>query len=144
MKSKITMAVFAVVIAVAIILAAVYGGGLMQRMTADFRGETGQIEQTQADADYRISAYDQFYDKCAGIQTLESKITNLSDELEETEDEQRKSVLNTSITASKNKRAELINDYNADARKEATRGQFKASDLPYEIDINEEGTACGN
>lgn len=144
MKSKITMAVFAAVIAVALFLAAVYGGGLMQRMTADFRGETGQIEQTQADADYRISAYDQFYDKCAGIQTLESKITNLSDELEETEDEQRKSVLNTSITASKNKRAELINDYNADARKEATRGQFKASDLPYEIDINEEGTACGN
>lgn len=138
------MAVFAAVIAVALFLAAVYGGGLMQRMTADFRGETGQIEQTQADADYRISAYDQFYDKCAGIQTLESKITNLSDELEETEDEQRKSVLNTSITASKNKRAELINDYNADARKEATRGQFKASDLPYEIDINEEGTACGN
>lgn len=144
MKSKITMAVFAAVIAVALFLAAVYGGGLMQRMTADFRGETGQIEQTQADADYRISAYDQFYDKCAGIQTLESKITNLSDGLEETEDEQRKSVLNTSITASKNKRAELINDYNADARKEATRGQFKASDLPYEIDINEEGTACGN
>lgn len=138
------MAVFAAVIAVALFLAAVYGGGLMQRMTADFRGETGQIEQTQADADYRISAYDQFYDKCAGIQTLESKISNLSDELEETDDEQRKSVLNTSITASKNKRAELINDYNADARKEATRGQFKASDLPYEIDINEEGTACGN
>lgn len=144
MKSKITMAVFAAVIAVALFLAAVYGGGLMQRMTADFRGETGQIEQTQADADYRISAYDQFYDKCAGIQTLESKITNLSDELEETEDEQRKSVLNTSITASKNKRAELINDYNADARKEATRGQFKASDLPYEVDINEEETTCGN
>lgn len=144
MKNKITITVFAIVIAVAIILATVYGGGLLQRMTADFRGETGQIEQTQADADYRISAYDQFYDKCAGIQSLESKISNLSDELEETDDEQRKSVLNTSITASKNKRAELINDYNADARKEATRGQFKASDLPYEIDINEEGTACGN
>src|SRR5699024_6135465 len=109
-------------------------------MTADFRGEKGEIEQSRADADYRINAYDQFNDKCAGIQTLESKITNLSDELEETEDEQRKSVLNTSITASKNKRAELINDYNADARKEATRGQFKASDLPYEIDINEEET----
>ena len=144
MKNKITIAVFAVVIAVALFLAAVYGGGLMQRLTADFRGETGQIEQTQADADYRISAYDQFYDKSAGIQTLESKITNLSDELEETEDEQRKSVLNTSITASKNKRAELINEYNADARKEATRGQFKASDLPYEVDINEEETTCGN
>src|SRR5699024_680417 len=144
MKNKITIAVFAVVIAVALFLAAVYGGGLMQRLTADFRGETGQIEQTQADADYRISAYDQFYGKCAGIQTLESKISNLSDELEETDDEQRKSVLNTSITASKNKRAELINDYNADARKEATRGQFKASDLPYEVDINEEETTCGN
>lgn len=144
MSKKVTIIVSAVVIAVAIILASVYGGGLLQRMTADFRGETDQIEQTQADADYRISAYDQFYDKCAGIQTIESKIANLSDELEEAEDEQRKSVLNTSITASKNKRAELINDYNADARKEATRGQFKASELPYEIDIEGETTTCGN
>lgn len=144
MKKKIAITVLAAVITIATILAAVYGGGLLQRMTADFRGETDQIEQTQADADYRISAYDQFYDKCAGIQTLESKIENLSDELETTEDEQRKSVLNTSITASKNKRAELINEYNADARKEATRGQFKASDLPYEVDINEEATVCGS
>lgn len=142
MRNKITLTVGVLILIISTILVSVYGGGFLQRMTADFRGETSQIEQTQADADYRISAYDQFYNKCAGVQSLESKIENLTEELEAAEDEKRKSVLNTSITASKNKRAEMINDYNADARKEATRGQFRASDLPYELSEEEEETSC--
>lgn len=142
MRNKITLTIGVLILIISTILVSVYGGGFLQRMTADFRGETSQIEQTQADADYRISAYDQFYDKCSGVQSLESKIENLTEELEAAEDEKRKSVLNTSITASKNKRAEMINDYNADARKEATRGQFRASDLPYELSEEEEETVC--
>lgn len=142
MRNKIAIIAVVIILIITAILISVYGGGLLQRITADFRGETSQIEQTQADANYRISAYDRFYDKCAGVQSLESKIENLSDELESTEDEKRKSVLNTSITASKNKRAQMINDYNADARKEATRGQFRASDLPYELSVEEEETSC--
>lgn len=142
LKKKIAIIAVVIVAIITSFLVAVYGGGLLQRMTADFRGETSQIEQTQADADYRIGAYDQFYDKCSGVQSIESKIVNLTDELEAVEDEKRKSVLNTSITASKNKRAEMINDYNADARKEATRGQFRASDLPYELSEEEEETVC--
>lgn len=126
-----------------IFLVSVYGFGFLQRGTADFRGETGQIEQTKANSDYRIAQYDHFYDSCASVKSIESKINNMQDELEGTEEEQRKIVLNTSITASKNKRAELIESYNADARKEATRGQFKASDLPYELNIEEE-TTCEN
>lgn len=144
MKKNLALIALIIVPIIAAFIVAVYGGGFLQRMTADFRGETSQIEQTQADADYRISAYDQFYDKCSGVQSLESKIENLTDELEDAEDEKRKSVLNTSITASKNKRAEMINDYNADARKEATRGQFRASDLPYELSEEEEETSCAS
>lgn len=142
MRNKITLTVGVLILIISTILVSVYGGGFLQRMTADFRGETSQIEQTQADADYRIGAYDQFYDKCSGVQSLESKIANLTEELEATDEDKRKSVLNTSITASKNKRAEMINDYNADARKEATRGQFRASDLPYELNEEEEETTC--
>lgn len=142
MGKKITVIAVSIVLIITTILVSVYGGGFLQRMTADFRGETSQIEQTQADANYRISAYDQFYDKCSGVQSLESKIKNLTGELEATDEEKRKSVLNTSITASKNKRAEMINEYNADARKEATRGQFRASDLPYELSEDEEETSC--
>lgn len=142
MRNKITLTIGVLILIISTILVSVYGGGFLQRMTADFRGETSQIEQTQADADYRIGAYDQFYDKCSGVQSLESKIANLTEELEATDEDKRKSVLNTSITASKNKRAEMINDYNADARKEATRGQFRASDLPYELNEEEEETTC--
>lgn len=142
MKNKIVITVSVLVAIAAIFLVAVYGFGFLQRGTADFRGETGQVEQTKANSNYRIAAYDQFYDKCASVQSMESKINNMEEELEGTEETQRKTVLNTSITASKNKRADLITSYNADARKEATRGQFKASDLPYELSENEEATTC--
>lgn len=142
MKNKVAIVISVMVMVVLVFLVAVYGFGFLKRETADFRGETKQIEQTKANSSYRISAYDQFYDKCASVQSIESKINNMEDELEGTEETQRKIVLNTSITASKNKRAELITSYNADARKEATRGQFKASDLPYELNENEEVTTC--
>jgi len=141
MRNTIIAITASSLLTVVIILFAVYGFGYLQRGTADFRGETSQIEQTKANADYRISAYDEFYDSCASVKSIEKKIKNIEDELEETEESQRKTTLKTSITASKNKRAELIESYNADARKEATRGQFKASDLPYELNI-EEDTIC--
>ncbi len=142
MKKTILGAITSLLLVAALFLVAVYGFGFLQRETADFRGETGQIEQTKANSDYRIASYDHFYDSCASIQSIESKISNMEDELDEIDDSQREIVLNTSITASKNKRAELINSYNADARKEATQGQFRSSDLPYQINESEEETIC--
>lgn len=125
-----------------IFLVSVYGVGNLQRLTADFRGETGQIEKTKANSNYRIASYEKFYNKCASVESLESKINNMQDELETVEeDTQRKTILNSSITASKNKRAELIASYNADARKEATQGQFRDSDLPYKLN-EEDITSC--
>lgn len=141
MNKKIWISVLSSLLAVAVIfLVAVYGFGFLQRGTADFRGETGQIEQTEADSDYRIAAYDEFYDSCASVKSIESKIKNVEEEVKDAKDSERRATLGTSIMALKNKRAELIESYNADARKEATRGQFKSSDLPYELDIEEETT----
>lgn len=142
LKRTLTLTIASVLAVAVLFVTVVYGFGMLQRGTADFRGETGQIEQTEANSDYRIAAYDHFYDLCASVQSLESKIDNMTNELALTKESQREIVLNTSITASKNKRAELITSYNADARKEATQGQFRASDLPYNIDENGEETLC--
>lgn len=142
MKRPILATILILLSVAVLLIVSIYGFGFLKRATADFRGETDKIEQTKASGDYRIASYDHFFDTCASIQSIESKIINMEEELESVESEQRKTVLNTSITASKNKRADLIASYNADARKEATRGQFRASDLPYEINENEEETIC--
>lgn len=142
MKRGITIAVLAIVTVVLAFLVAVYVFGFLQRGTADFRGETKQKEDTQANSSYRMAAYDHFYDMCAGIQSIEGKIGNMEGELADVDEKQRESILNASIMAAKNKRVELVSSYNADARKEATEGQFRSSDLPYEINENEEVTAC--
>lgn len=134
MKKGILGALITTLTIVVLFSVSVYGLGSIQRFTADFRGETGQIEKTKANSSYRIAAYEKFYNKCASIESLESKINNMQDELETAEgDTQRKTILNSSITASKNKRAELIASYNADARKEATQGQFRDSNLPFKL-----------
>lgn len=140
-KKLVITSIVSLFIIALLFLVLVYGFGFLQRGTADFRGETSQIEQTKANSSYRIAAYDDFYDSCASVKSIEGKINNMEEELDETEETQRKTTLKTSITAAKNKRAELIESYNADARKEATRGQFRDSDLPYELDIEEE-TVC--
>lgn len=142
MRNKAVAVTGTLLAIVLLFLIAVYGFGFLQRSTADFRGETDQIEDTKANSDYRIAAYDHFYDTCAGVQSLEGKIGNMSEELAQTDSAQRKDILNASLTASKNKRSELITEYNADARKEATEGQFRSSDLPYELNENEEETVC--
>lgn len=123
---------------------AIFGWGFFQRSTADFRGKTGQIERTKADPNYRIAAYDQFYDLCGDIQAKEDQIRNT----------QKRSAGGTTtggftqqqkdaiLLALQNSRAELVRQYNADARKADTLAHFRASDLPYKIDIDNEETTC--
>jgi hypothetical protein len=48
----------------------------------------------------------------------------------------------SSITANEAIRAETINQYNVDAEKTATVGQFRASNLPYELNVNAKETQC--
>lgn len=124
---RIGLAILGVVLAVGIILAMIYGGGWLQRLTADFRGETGQIEKVQADPNFRIAAYEQFYDRMGRIEALEQQICTMK-EADLPEDQTA-----TNVLALTNQRIDLIEKYEADASKEDTRANFLASDLPYEI-----------
>lgn len=121
-------------------LGIVYVSGGMQMLTAPFRGEVEAEERVQG-GDFRIAAYEAFYDQCASVQADEDRINNLEDERENAEG-QRVSQLDTTITAVKNSRAEKIREYNADSQKEATRGQFRDSGLPFELDVDAEETVC--
>lgn len=144
----IGLAAIAIVVAIVVGAMAVFGFGLFQRGTANFRGGTEQIEQTRGSGSYRIQAYDQFYDRCAGIQADEQTIEQLHAESRRpatTAD--RKSQIAATITAVGSARAEKVADYNADARKQDTRGHFRASDLPYEIPLTydkENPTTCAS
>jgi hypothetical protein len=139
--NKVLTVIGAIVLIIGIPIAlhflGVFGGGSVQRFTADFRGGTDQIEKTHADANYRIAAYEDFYKQYAAIQADEQRIKNLKEELETTNPSvSRIEQINTSITAVRNSRAEKITEYNAKARMADTRANFLASDLPYEIPLD--------
>jgi hypothetical protein len=120
-----------------------FGWGFFSRETAGFRGQTDQIEQVSGDAEYRIAAYDSFFDQCAAVQTKEAELAAAQAELEiVSADSYRHGQLLANITAITAARAELINEYNADAAKADTKANFLASNLPHTLDINEETTSC--
>lgn len=124
---KVWLAILGIALFVGVILALIYGGGWLQRLTADFRGETAQIEKVQADPNFRIAAYEQFYDRMGRIEALEQQICTMQEaDLPENQTA-------TNVLALTNQRIDLIEKYESDASKEDTRANFLASDLPYEI-----------
>lgn len=140
-----TIVISFVVLLVMVIVGAmwIFGFGLFQRSTADFRGETAEREQVFADANYRIASYDKFFDICASVQSKEDQISNLEMELDlTTPSASREERIYSSITALRNSRAELIRGYNADASKTDTRANFLASNLPFNLNTNTEETTC--
>lgn len=133
-----------IAISVLALVLLVGGGWAFKYFTADIRGAVDQREQTIADGQYRIAAYESFYDKCAAIQAKEDQIKQTSEREVSSDDSasgftasQKESIL----LALRNSRAEMVRSYNADARKEDTRANFLASDLPYRLDVNSE-TFC--
>jgi len=136
------------VVAIAIVLTLsamyVFGWGFFKEATAPWRGEVDKREQVEGNGSHRIAAYEHFYDLCAQIQSDEASIRNLRRELnsEPKPTEERALQIRASITALENNRAENINQYNADAAKKYTIGQFRSSGLPYRIDPDTEETTC--
>jgi len=142
MAGKTIAAFLAFVVVVGVVMCVgVFGFGWFARSTADFRGRTAQIERVQGNGNYRIAAYDHFFDLCAQVQTTEASITNLRTERTSAGDV-RAAQIDANITALSNARAGLINQYNADASKTDTQAHFLASDLPYRLDINAKETTC--
>ena len=92
-------------------------------------------------APFRIQAYQSFFDQCASIQGLEGKISELEEQLAQTERGTREyNYTLSSLTGAKGLRLEAIAKYNQDALKNYTEGQFRDQDLPHQI--KGEKTVC--
>lgn len=137
---------FAAVIALVLVLVLasmwIFGWGFVSRTTADYRGGTDATEQVHADGGYRIAAYEYFYDLCAAVQTKEDEIGFQESELDTKPSASRAEQIQSNLTALRNKRAELINEYNAESAKADTKANFKASDLPFRLDVDAKETKC--
>jgi hypothetical protein len=122
----------------------VFGWGFFAQTTAPWRGYTQQREQVEGSGSYRIAAYNHFFDLCAQVQSNESSIRNLRRELtsKPAPSEARALQINASITALENSRSGNIYQYNADAAKSYTVGQFRGSGLPYRLDPSAKETRC--
>lgn len=110
--------------------AVMFATGTVQRWTANWRGETAQIEKVKADPNYRIANYERFYDRAAAIEALEVKACAMKVNTSLPEDQRE-----TNVLALENQRITLVTQYNADARKNDTRANYLASDLPYEFQM---------
>jgi hypothetical protein len=141
--SDITKVVLIVFLGIVVLFGSWFGITQWQRATADYRGETGMIENVDANAEFRQQAYEKFFDLCASVQTDETRISGLQNERDTTgPSDSRKEQINASITAIQSSRAGKINQYNSDAAKDWTSGQFLDSGLPYRLDVNKEKTTC--
>jgi hypothetical protein len=108
--------------------------------TAPAKGKLAAREQIQS-GQYRIAAYDHFFDLCSSIQGLEGQLAAQRAALSTaTGDEEAR--ISANVAGIEGERARAIAEYNADARKSYTLGQFRASDLPYRLDAKET-TTCG-
>jgi hypothetical protein len=134
----------AIGLVVLLLLGAMYlfGFGLFQRSTAGFRGKTGVIERTKGDPSFRIASYDHFFDQCASVKSDEGTIKFLEEELKTGPSEQRREQINATLSTLRASRNDKINQYNADAAKAGTQGQFRDSGLPFRLDPSSEETTC--
>ena len=125
----------AVVLFFVVVIGIVFIAGGASWLTAPFRGAVEQREIVQADGRYRIAAYEKFYDDCAAVQALEDQIAAMKANKSLPESQRE-----TNVLALTNARNTLIRNYNADSRKADTIENFKASDLPYQLDPQKETT----
>lgn len=126
---------------IAVFVALWFGGILFSNATADFRGNASVINKTRASGNYRIAQYDHFFDLCAAVQSTEGQITAQKGEIPFATPT-RKAQIYENVDALTASRFSLIAQYNADARKSYTAGQFRSSDLPFHLDSTQETTTC--
>lgn len=106
---------------------------------ADQIGAGNQKLKTRADANYRISQYDHFYDLCGDVQAAEDRLDTARQMLAASPADER---FQANVAATTNQRLSLVRTYNADASKTDTAAHFRASDLPFSIDPTQEHTTC--
>lgn len=117
--------------AVALIVAVAVTIAIVRWVTAPAKGRVQARQQIQSGS-FRIAAYDSFFNACASIQGVEGQLdAQLEEEKTATGDDLAR--VQANIAGLKGARAQAVAQYNADARKGYTVGQFRASDLPYQL-----------
>lgn len=101
-------------------------------MTAGIVGRGEAHIQIQSGSN-RIVQYDHFFNLCASVQQAEAGIDAQTDLLESTSDSNEQARIKTNIAALQMTRSNGVFQYNADASKEYTQGQFRDSSLPYQL-----------
>ncbi|MBE1594626.1 hypothetical protein SAMN06272781_7867 [Streptomyces sp. 1222.2] len=109
-------------------------------ITAPFRGEAGERENTVGSGEFRQSTYEEFFQLCEAAQNAEGTIQALKEERKSATGT-RTAQIDQSITALKATRIESVNDYNSKAAQEH-RAPFRDKDLPYRLDADAERTTC--
>ena len=130
---------------IAVIAAAVAGVWAFRYFTADVRGRIDAQEIRKA-GPLRVAAYNHFFDLCASVQGLEAGLEAQQAQLAVTESSKDRERVRSNIAGLTSERERAIRQYNADARKDYTIGQFRDSDLPYQLPTSHyEGgrTSCG-
>jgi hypothetical protein len=137
-------ALVAALLAVLIAVPVIWFG--VRWITAGPRGQLQAREQIQS-GDFRIQAYNHFFDLCAAVQTDEATLDATVDQLRSSSDPTDRQRLLTNKTGQLAARAEAINQYNVDARKSYTEGQFRGNGLPYQLPVTYEPgahTSCAS
>jgi hypothetical protein len=116
----------------AIYFVSIYVFGSASIFTAPFRGQVEKANQVEGQGEYVVAAHDKFYRLCSDIQAKQQNIKVLEEAGEE-----------DAVTANKVQLNEMVSEYNADAANNYTKGQFRADELPWKINAEEEVESCG-
>lgn len=125
------------VLGVVAIYAAIFG---VLWFSAPARGKLQAREQINSGS-FRIAAYNHFFDACASIQGLQGQLAAQEKELKSATGDDKARV-QANIAGIEGDVASAIADYNADANKSYTVGQFRSNHLPYQLDPSEVHVTC--
>lgn len=103
--------------------------------TAEPRGEREMRENTKANGAFRQAVYEDFFALCTSAKTAQDQIATLNTE-KETATQDRKDVLNTSISALNMSLSGAVNEYNSKAN-QFHKSQFLDSKLPYPLNAKD-------
>lgn len=131
---RIGVAVIAVMIFVGLIGAVVWGIGVL---TSDVAGQ-GNAVKKKNDAVNRIAAQEGFEQDYADIKAADQKVAIAKEALDASPDDY---TVKVNYTGTRTACVTFVNDYNARARK-FTQQDFRAADLPYQIDELDPATDC--
>lgn len=124
-------AMLAIIGGIVLIVAIVVGAYAIKYYTADVRGRVNANEKIKS-GDSRIAGYDHFFNLCAAIQADEGQLDALEVELNTATGDDI-SRIQANIAGVSAQRLDSIFSYNADARKGYTIGQFRSSQLPFQL-----------